>query len=69
MANPNKKRRKRTRRWKDPKKTKAFLRFYSTVVGKSHDPRDVDLRRRFDNEMAEDEATVRAGWGPGHIGC
>lgn len=26
-------------------------------------------RERFDREMAEDEAVVRAGWGRGHIGC
>ena len=26
-------------------------------------------KARFDLEMAEDEAVVRAGWGRGHIGC
>lgn len=26
-------------------------------------------KTRFDIEMAEDEALVRAGWGHGHIGC
>jgi hypothetical protein len=26
-------------------------------------------KTRFDLEMAEDEAVVRAGWGRGHIGC
>ncbi len=40
--------------------------FRSMVIGKSHDPRD--QYKGFDTTMAEDEAAVRAGWGPGRVG-
>jgi len=67
MPASSSKRAKRSVRATKPKKRMDGA-FRSMVIGKSHDPRDIDLRRRVDCEMAEDEAAKRAGWGPGHIG-
>lgn len=48
---------------KAPNKNRWDGLFRSRVIGKSHDPRDFDIRRRVvDHEMAEDEAAKRAGW-------
>ncbi len=65
MPTSSSKRKKRPVRAAKPgtrtRKNGKDWRFRSRVIGKSHDSRDVDLRRRVDNEKADQEMLRRHG--------